>query len=173
MRERVVADITDLSRFGDGSFDAVVCYGGPLSYVVDQADRALSELVRVVRSGGHVLLSVMALVGAFSHSADVVVKLALRDGPEKLEEIARTGFLPEEPDYGHLALRLYRWRELRELLAAHGEVVVGAAAGLLRPSEQPATEELRELFLRLELDLGAEPSAVDDGEHILAVLRKP
>lgn len=36
--ERVLADVTDLSRFDDASFDAVVCYGGPLSYVVDRAE---------------------------------------------------------------------------------------------------------------------------------------
>ncbi len=28
-------------------------------------------------------------------------------------------------------------------------------------------------FVRIELDLGAEPAAIDCGEHLLAVLRKP
>jgi SAM-dependent methyltransferase len=47
VEERHVLDITDLSRFADASFDVVVCYGGPLSYVWEKADvavRALSEL---------------------------------------------------------------------------------------------------------------------------------
>jgi ubiquinone/menaquinone biosynthesis C-methylase UbiE len=171
--KRVVADITDLSAFADGSFDAVVCYGGPLSYVVDRHEEAVAELVRVVRPGGHVLVSVMSLVGAFAHDTDGVIELATRDGVKKLEEVVRTGFLPEEPDYGHLPMRLFRWRELRDLLSRHGEVVAGAAAGLLRPSEPPATPELRELLVRVELDVGAEPAAIDSGEHMLAVLRKP
>jgi SAM-dependent methyltransferase len=171
--DRVLADITNLSEFHDGQFDAVVCYGGPLSYVLDHADRGVSELVRVVRPRGHVLVSVMSLAGAFSHNADIVVELAVRDGPAKLEEIARTGLLPDEPDYGHLAMQLYHWRELRELLSPHGEVVAASAAGLIRPSEQPAAEEIRDLLVRLELDLGTEEGAIDDGEHILAVLRKP
>jgi SAM-dependent methyltransferase len=170
--DRVVADVADLSAFDDGQFDAVVCYGGPLSYVVDRADRAAGELVRVVRRGGHVLVSAMSLVGAYAHYTDLVLELAARDGPAKLEEIVRTGFLPEEPDYGHLPMRLFRWRELHELLSRHGEVVAGAAAGLLRPSGQPATPELRELLARLELELGAEPAAIDGGEHLLAVVRK-
>ena len=38
VRERVQADVTDLSRFDDASFDATVCFGGPLSYVVDRAE---------------------------------------------------------------------------------------------------------------------------------------
>src|SRR5262249_32248748 len=49
-------DITDLSRFSSGSFDAVVCYGGPLSYTLDRSDVALAELLRVLRPGGHLLL---------------------------------------------------------------------------------------------------------------------
>ena len=115
----------------------------------------------------------MSLVGAIAHYIDVVLELAARDGLAKTDEIVRTGFLPEEPDYGHLPMHLYRWRELHELLSRHGEVVAGAAAGLLRPSEQPKTPQLRELLVRLELDLGAEPAAIDGGEHMLAVLRKP
>jgi ubiquinone/menaquinone biosynthesis C-methylase UbiE len=56
---REQGDITDLSRFGDDSFDAVVCYGGPLSYVMDRADEALGELLRVAKPSAPVLLSVM------------------------------------------------------------------------------------------------------------------
>lgn len=50
---RESADILDLSRYPDGSFDAVVCYGGPLSYVLDRADDALNELLRVTKPDGH------------------------------------------------------------------------------------------------------------------------
>ncbi len=170
--ERVVADVTDLSRFEDASFDAVVCYGGPLSYVVDRAEDALAELVRVTRPGGHVLVSVMSVVGAVSHYLAIALDLARRDGVELIEEIVRTGFEPEKPGYGHLDMHLFRWRELEQLLARHGEIVAAAAAGLLKIDE-PAESELQELLTRLELDLGAEPGAIDAGEHMLAVLRKP
>ena len=173
VRERVVADVTDLSAFADQSFDGVVCYGGPLSYVAERADEAVTELARVVRSGGHVLVSAMSLVGAFAHYTDVVLELAARDGTEKLEEVVRTGFLPQEPDYGHLPMRLYRWGELHALLSRHGEVVAAAATGLLRPTEPPATPELAEFLVRVELELGAEAGAIDASEHMLAVLRKP
>jgi ubiquinone/menaquinone biosynthesis C-methylase UbiE len=170
--DRVVADVTDLSAFADARFDAVVCYGGPLSYVVDSADAAVAELVRVVKADRYVLVSAMSLVGAVSHYTDGVVDLVARDGVAKMEEIVRTGFLQEEPDYGHLPMRLFRWRELHELLSRHGEVVAGAAAGLLRLTEPPSTPELRELLVRVELDVGAEPAAIDGGEHLLAVVQK-
>ena len=47
----VRGDITDLSSFPDEHFDAVVCYGGALSYVCELRERAAAELVRVVRPG--------------------------------------------------------------------------------------------------------------------------
>jgi ubiquinone/menaquinone biosynthesis C-methylase UbiE len=170
--ERVVADITDLSRFSDGELDAAVRYGGPLSYVLDRAEEGIAELARVTRTGGHVLVSVMSLVGTIYHYLDVVLQLAVRDGVERTDDIVRTGFLPEEPDYGHLPMRLYRWRELKQLLERHGEVVAASAAGLLKTVE-PDRPELRDLLTRLELELAAEPGAIDGGEHILAVLQTP
>src|SRR2546421_6653053 len=52
--DAVVGDVTDLSRFEDDSFDVAVCFGGPLSYVVDAAGLAVAELARVTKPGGHV-----------------------------------------------------------------------------------------------------------------------
>jgi len=37
---RSVADVVDLSMFDEEAFDAVVCYGGPLSWVLAERDRA-------------------------------------------------------------------------------------------------------------------------------------
>jgi ubiquinone/menaquinone biosynthesis C-methylase UbiE len=170
--EAHVGDVTDLSRFADGSFDVTICFGGPLSYVLDRADDALGELARVTRPGGHVLVSVMSTVGTIVHYLSVLFDLARRDGVERQVEIVRTGFLPEEPDYGHLAMHLYRWSELEELLSRHGEVVAAAAAGLL-PDLRPEEPELRELVRRVERELCEEPGAVSCGQHIVAALRLP
>jgi len=170
--ERTVADVLDLSRWEDGAFDATVCFGGPLSYVVDQAEDGLAELVRVTRPGGHVLLSVMSVVGTVLHFLPILLDLARRDGVPKQEEIVRTGLLAEEPDYGHLAMKLFRWSELEAILARHGEIVAASAAGLL-PAEQPEEPELREFLRTVELELASEPGALSSGQHILAVLRRP
>jgi SAM-dependent methyltransferase len=170
--ERVIADVADLSRFPDASFDVAVCFGGPLSYLLDRAEQALAELIRVTKPGGHVLLSVMSLVGAIVHYAELLVELARRDGTGPSDEILKTGVLPEGEDYGHLPLKLYRWSELEELLSRHGTVVSACAAGLL-PALYPEEPELRAFVERVELALVDEPGAISCGEHIVAVIRKP
>lgn len=168
--EAMLGDVTDLSRFPDDSFDLTVCFGGPLSYVVDRAEDAVAELARVTKPGGHVLVSVMGLGGAVIHFAPIIVELARRDGPAKSLEVARTGFLPEEEGYGHLAMRMYLWDELEALLAAHGEVVDGAAAGVL-PHLEAEEPEIRALLGEFEQRLAHDPGSRSCGEHIIGVLR--
>jgi SAM-dependent methyltransferase len=177
--ERVIADITDLSRWKDASFDATVCYGGPLSYVLDRADQSVAELVRVTKPRGHVLITAMSLIGTFQRALPEILDLVRRDGETIISEVVRTGVLPAKPDYGHsskqtpiiLPAKLYRWRELEALLSRHGTVVAAAAAGLLRP-KQPVEPELQGLLSRIEFALAVEPGALSCGEHLLAVLRR-
>ncbi len=83
----------------------------------------------------------------------------------------RTGYLPDAPGYGHLPMKLFRWRELRELLAPHGAIVAASATGLLTAFEPPEPE-LRHAVARLELELAAEPGALDAAPHVLAVLER-
>ena len=168
--DRVVADVTELTGFDDDSFDAVICFGGPVSYAHERSEDAVSELVRVTRRDGHVLLSVMSLIGTFTRYLDLVIDLIRRDGPGVLEQTLRDGLLPEGEGYGHLRMRMFRWSELQELLSRHGTVIAASAAGLL--AAEPPEPELRELLARVELELAAEPGAISGGEHILAVLRK-
>ena len=126
----------------------------------------------MTKPGGYVLVSVMSLVGTVLHYLPILLDLARRDGVPKQEQIVRTGLLPDEPDYGHLAMKCFRWSELESLLSRHGEIVAAAAAGLL-PNEQPAEPELREFLRMVELELASEPGALSCGEHIVAVLRRP
>jgi SAM-dependent methyltransferase len=168
--EAMVGDITDLSRFPGDAFDVTVCFGGPLSYVLDRAEQAVGELARVTKPGGHLLVSVMGLGGAVVHYAPIVVELARRDGTAKSSEVARTGFLPEGEGYGHLALQMYLWEELEALLAPHGEVVDGAAAGVL-PHLEVEEPEIRALLAEFEQRLAHDPASRSCGEHIIGVLR--
>ena len=71
IREQIPAvvegSITDLSRFGDEQFDAVLCLGGVLSHVIEAAPRrqALTELRRVAKPGALLFIAVMNRLGAY------------------------------------------------------------------------------------------------------------
>ena len=63
----VEGSITDLARFGDEQFDAVLCLGGVLSHVIEDALRrqALAELRRVAKPGALLFIAVMNRLGAY------------------------------------------------------------------------------------------------------------
>ncbi len=107
---------------------------------------------------------------ADAHVASVIADLARRDGTQRQLEIVRTQLLPEAEDYGHLAMRLYHWSDLERLLAPYGEVVDGAAAGVLPhvPADEP---EIKELLADLDAELAGDPALRGCGQHIVGVLR--
>lgn len=172
IEERVVVDIVDLSRFGDGEFDAVVCYGGPISYVLERADDAVAELLRVTRPGGHLLLSVGSLLGSarrfFSYFPDLIAE---HGWDAAVGDVTRTGFLSGEINNGHV-IRLYRWRQLRDLLERHPcRIVAASAANFLVIGNEEAFEE-DERWMEEEIAACREPGALDGGTHIVAVVKR-
>jgi len=171
-------DITDLSHFENTVFDAVVCYGGPVSYVMDRADEALAEILRVTKPGGPVLLSVMSKVGATRIFLPGVLELHRQD-PAFVERVIETGILLKEFNRGH-AMKMYTWAELEALLRRHPcEIVAASASNHLTTSHLETVAEARErdpslwaVLLEWELAVCAEPGNLDGGTHILAVLRR-
>ena len=175
--DRLVADVVDLSRFADATFDAVVCYGGPLSWVLDDADRALDELLRVTRLGGHVLLGVMSLYGSLRAFLPGASEEIDAYGLEEMEAIVQTGFLP--PPHSTLGpLHMYTWVELEGLLSRHRcEIAAASAANFLSIGNDETCErwladaQMWERFLAWEVEACAQPGALDGGTHIVAVVR--
>lgn len=99
VESRAVLDVCDVSRFDDGEFDAVLAYGGPLSYAFDRAGAALSGLFRVTRPGGPVVASVMSTLGAaYRHFLPGVVDLIEVYGADANDRVLATGDLrPVQP----------------------------------------------------------------------------
>ncbi len=170
---RVVVDVCDLSRFDEGEFDASVCFGGPISYAVERADDALAELLRVTKTGGPVLLSVMSLLGAARAFFPQVIEVAEQYGVEATDAIIETGYIGGTLNRHH-NMRMYTWSTLQELFSRHGcEVRASSAANYLSiDHDDVVTASWWPKLVEWELRACAEPGALDGGTHILAVVAR-
>ncbi len=176
VEERVVLDITDLRRFPDPFFDATVCYGGAISYVIERADEAVSELLRVAKPGGHLLLSVMSLIGSMRFVLPSILEEAARLGLDRVQRTYETGDLDAEQSGGQ-PMRLYRWETLRELLTRHPcQLVSASASNYLSLGHDEALERISEEYWRVVLDWEfeacAQSGAIDGGQHMLVAVRR-
>lgn len=60
VKDFIQGTITNLSKFKDNSFDAVICLGGPLSHVKkNERQMAINELIRVAKKNAPIFVSVM------------------------------------------------------------------------------------------------------------------
>jgi ubiquinone/menaquinone biosynthesis C-methylase UbiE len=179
IRERIQCDITDLSRFADNSFDAVVAYGGPISYALDRADDAIRECLRVTKPGGFVLLSVMSRLGGLRHFLPAVISLVDAVGFVALSDPWEDGLLDERFSATGHRCKMYLSSELNNLLQAHScNVLEMSASNYLASSSDDMLEnrwldpEFWNAFLKVELEASRQPGALDGGTHIIAVLEK-
>jgi SAM-dependent methyltransferase len=178
VEDRVLLDVRDLDALGDGSFDAVVAYGGPLSYAFERAEEAFGGCLRVTRPGGVVLASVMATIGSARLFLAGVVDEIDAHGIEPHEAVLRTGDLRAMPGDGHRC-RMFRWRELAAMVdRLPGTLLAASASNALSAGDPAAVERLAadpDRWTRLldwEEELAAEPGALDGGTHILVAVRR-
>ncbi|MEY9956704.1 class I SAM-dependent methyltransferase [Streptacidiphilus sp. MAP5-52] len=176
---RVQADIRDLSAFPDGSFDAVVAFGGPLSYTFEQADQAMSELVRAVRPGGVVLASVMSLWGTWRARFTGVTAMEAQHGSAVGDLVLRTGDLRHVPDMEHVC-RMFTWQQVTELVTRSGAFLLdGSASNWTSLTELDLLVDLErdperwQRFLDHEVAACAAEGCRDGGTHILFAAQGP
>ena len=176
-------DILDLHSLHDASFDAVVCYGGAISYTYDRYKAALEELARVVRPGGVLLISVFSLYGSYRLIGPYDGVDALMPPEEHIDwQAMLTGadVLLSNPESNqfHQRMALFTSSGLRRSLEAAGLQVVEMATSNPVVSEGAqipkisASEEASSALTELELALCTRSGLLDAGEHLIAVARK-
>jgi ubiquinone/menaquinone biosynthesis C-methylase UbiE len=178
----VEGDIIDLSAFEDGSFDAVVCFGGPLSYVLDKRQQAADELTRVTRPSGTLLVSAMSRLGAACNLVRRARLEILRDPvPGQVESVLETGdlsgFPSPVPGWDHPAMHLYTSDELVRLFPSC-EVTALAGSNVTALEGDPLLGEVAadaaawKTAVALERRLCRQPGLVDTGSHLILVARR-
>jgi SAM-dependent methyltransferase len=170
-------DICDLSQIETDTFDHVIVYGGPFSYVLDQRDPALAECLRVLRPDGLLLLSVMSLWGSAHGRLDGVLSIAASVN----QSITGTGDISPMtfPERKRNFMHLFRAGELKDwLLHNHLEILDLSASGCLSLAWNAALQEIRNdpekwnELLRMEVDASADDGCLGMGTHLIAVAKK-
>lgn len=176
VKGREILDVCDVSRYSDDTFDAVVAFGGPLSYAFDRANQALAGLLRVTRAEGPVVASVMSTLGAYRAFIDQVIEIGETHGEEANDRILATGDLREtqHPGSGLHVCRMFRSEEIEEMvenlgakllaMSASNWASLATAEALERKLDDPAGWET---YVRREIWASSQPGAVDGGTHIL------
>jgi len=177
VKDIVQGSITDLSKFADNSFDAVLCLGGPLSHIHPETERqkATSELVRVAKIGAPIFASVMSKYG---------VMLATPAGwPQEV------GF---KKHYQNLAENGedYKWRgngychyftssELEKMFLNENIEVVGKVGLEGLNVNDKITNRFAKKFpeawknwLEIHMRICTEPFVVDASSHMMIIVRK-
>ncbi len=172
----VEGSIVDLSRFGDASFDAVVCLGGPLSHLIDKEHReqAIGELIRVAKKDAPIFVSVMGRLSllvfemtTFQHEIEMPHFKQIRD----------TGVYTGE--FGFTACHFFLPEELREAFADKNVRIVemvgleGISSHHDKHVNQLAKDPRRwEVWFETHLQTCTHPSVVGMSEHMLIVCQK-
>ncbi len=170
-------DICDLSRFEANSFDCVVAYGGPFSYVLDKRDQALSECLRVLRSGGMLLLSVMSLWGSAHGRLDGVLTMPVAANRRitSTGDISPATFPERRNNFMHLfrADELVNWLEQKEL-----QIVDISASNCISLTWNEMLKQIRtdpekwNELLRMEVEACADHGCLNMGTHLIAAAKK-
>lgn len=177
VESRALLDICDTSRYDDGSFDAVVAYGGPLSYAFDEAEHALNGLFRIAKPGGPIVLSVMSLLGSWRFFLRGVIEDTARRGEAANDLVLETG------DLRHFATthvcQMFRASDIERLVSAcGGELLAMSASNWASLGDEEPLLELEKSpdrwanFLGHEVRACQEPGALDGGTHLLFAARR-
>lgn len=166
------ADFCDLGPEVPGPFDAVVAFGGPLSYALDRRDLALKECVERLAPSGHLLLGVMSKWGTIHAFLDGVFEFT----GEEIDAIVRTGDVtpetcPSASNDGHY-FHMFTAGELRAFLERHGLSVRFMSASNAVTTTWSSLLEDASTFsaaLALEEEAARAPGALDMGTHMIAV----
>lgn len=179
--DRITCEQGDIRNipFDDNEFDAVCCLGGPLSHVMNAAEReqAVDELQRVAKPDAPVFVSVMGRLAALRFG----IRHHLDVHPEILPNVAATGDYTQElidsvEGEGWAECHFFRAAEFEALLESADlsmmqliglEGLASVMQDELNDASDAAVETVREVVHLLQEDR----CVADNSEHMLAVCR--
>jgi S-adenosylmethionine-dependent methyltransferase len=172
---------TDLSRFCDDAFDAVLLMG-PLYHLLEETDRqqAVAEAQRVLKPGGPLFAAFISRYAVPRYAA-AHEPTWLLENPELLESVLTSGVLPPhgpQGEEGGFVAHLAHPTEVVPLIQGAGlDVVtvlgVEGVVSMIEAGVNALSGEAWETWLDLNCRLAADPSIHGCVEHLLAIAVKP
>lgn len=169
-------DICNMADLEAESFDAVIAYGGPFSYVFENAGGALKECSHILKPNGCLLASVMCLWGTLHRFFGSAMELPVANN----HEIVATGNLTPktDPTSQHFC-HMFRANELQDFVERGGfRVVAMSASNALSSTHDECLSKIRDnpslwnALLKWELEACASSGFIEAGTHLLVVAEK-
>lgn len=185
IRERIedflILDITNLAGVGSDQYDVVTCVGGGLNYAFDREAAAITEMLRVTRLGGVLIVGVVALFNPLMRYLPAIVEEKGQFGLAATAWLLETGIQDAEhyPVASRNYLHMMQSRDLDALFAGRDvQMIEKRAAGVFSLAgddalqQAKADRELWDLILDKELAFSRDPAYLDCGANFIYVVRK-
>jgi len=174
----IVTDLKNMS-FENSSFDIVVCYGAALNYLLESTEQGISELVRVLKPGGMIFISVVSRWGVQPILFSSMLKDNLAEflsDPEKnqIYRSVENGDLIQDERITHPTRHFFDSKEIKILFENAGIEKIGfGCAPCIASNRYEAVEEVSEsqkaweTLLYMEKKAFMQPGLVDCGEFLM------
>ncbi len=177
----MILDISNLEDIEDHTYDIAVCIGGPINYLFDKEENAINEILRILKSGGKLILGSMSLIGALMYYLNGVLYEKGMLGIDATEWLFTTGIQDEEhypvenKHYAHMMTS----KELDALFEGKQvKILEKSSAGLFMHSQEETLcsakqdQEFWELLIKKEVEFTKLPGTLDCGMNIIYVIEK-
>ena len=173
--------VTDLKNmpFENSSFDIVVCYGAALNYLMEETEQGISELVRVLKPGGMIFISVVSKWGLqpilfSSLMKENAVEFLSEPVENQIYGSIETGYLVQDGRTSHPSRHFFDSKELEKLLenAGVGKIECGCAPCLASNRYDSLeniskSEKAWKTVISIEKKAYMQPGLVDSGEFLM------
>lgn len=176
-----ILDVLDMSIFEDSAFDCVVCIGGVINYLLDRQSDGVSEMLRVLKPGGILIIGAMSFIGASLYYLDGIRCEKDQFGLEATKWIFNTGMQDGEhyPVPSKHYVHIMRSSEMDALFSQFSvEIKERSSAGLYTQAGDSALENARndkefwELLVEKEIQFTKMQGTLDCGMNIIYVVEK-
>jgi ubiquinone/menaquinone biosynthesis C-methylase UbiE len=181
IQDFLILDITDLKDISDNQYDIVICVGGALNYTFDREQAAITEMLRVAKPGGVVIVGAVALFNSLMRCLPAIAEEKKQFGIDATKWLMGRGIQDAEhyPAENGNYLHMMRSSDLDALFEDQNvQIIEKRTAGIFSLAgddalnQAKADKELWDLLLSKEVEFSKDPAYLDCGANFIYVVRK-